>query len=127
MSAMALGAFLTASLYQFFSSFFGADGGAWTPAQMGFPAYKHMIIGGLLFGLVFMATDPVSSPSMNSAKWMYGLFCGIVTIIIRGINPAYPEGVMLAILMGNVFAPLFDYYATRIYRSRRTRRVIATA
>ncbi len=127
MAGMAIGAFLTAYFFQFFSTFFGVDGGAWTPAQMGFPAYKHMILGGLLFGLVFMATDPVSSPSMPGAKWVYGLFCGMVAIIIRGINPAYPEGVMLAILMGNVFAPLFDYYAARIYRNRRTRRVIATA
>ena len=127
MAGMAIGAFLTAYLFQFFSSFFGVDGGAWSPAQMGFPAYKHMILGGLLFGLVFMATDPVSSPSMNSAKWIYGIFCGVVTMIIRGINPAYPEGVMLAILMGNVFAPLFDYYATRFYRARRPRHVIATA
>lgn len=127
MAGMAIGAFLTAYFFQFFSSFFGADGGAWSPAQMGFPAYKHMILGGLLFGLVFMATDPVSSPSMPSAKWVYGIFCGVIAIIIRGVNPAYPEGVMLAILMGNVFAPLFDYYATRIYRNRRTHRVIATA
>lgn len=123
MLSMALGAFLMASIFQFFPTYFAASQGAWLPAQLGFPAYKHLIIGGLAFGIVFMATDPVSSPSMNLAKWIYGLFCGAVTIIIRVINPAYPEGVMLAILMGNVFAPLFDYYAAQNYRNRRAKRV----
>lgn len=123
MLAMALGAYLTGLLFEVSSSFFAADHGAWVAAQFGFPAYKHFLLGGMAFGIVFMATDPVSSPSMNSAKWIYGLFCGAVTIIIRVINPAYPEGVMLAILMGNVFAPLFDYYAARFYRNRRASRV----
>lgn len=127
MVAMGLGAYLTALLFEFFSRNFGMDGGAWNPAQFAFPAYKHLLLGGLAFGLVFMATDPVSSPSMASAKWVYGLFCGLVTIVIRVINPAYPEGVMLAILMGNVFAPVFDYYAARIYRKRSVKRVRAAA
>lgn len=119
MAGMALGAFLTAAAFQFAFNFIGPDGGAWNPAQFGLPAYKHLLMGGLLFGLVFMATDPVSSPSMPAAKWVYGAFCGIIAICIRVINPAYPEGVMLAILMGNVFAPLFDYYASQVYRKRR--------
>lgn len=127
MVAMGLGAYFTALFFELFSKFFGADGGAWLPAQFAFPAYKHLLLGGLAFGLVFMATDPVSSPSMKSAKWIYGIFCGLVTIVIRVINPAYPEGVMLAILMGNVFAPLFDYYAARNYMKRSVRRVRATA
>jgi len=127
MIAMGLGAYLTALCFQWGSSLFGAEGGAWAPAQFGFPAYKHLILGGLAFGLVFMATDPVSSPSMNGAKWMYGAFCGIVSIIIRVINPAFPEGVMLAILMGNVFAPLFDYYNAKFTRKRRTPRVAVPA
>lgn len=127
MVAMALGAYITAFLFEVISRYAGVDGGVWNPAVYGFPAYKHLLLGGLAFGLVFMATDPVSSPSMASAKWIYGLFCGLVTIVIRCINPAYPEGVMLAILMGNVFAPLFDYYAARNYRKRSTRRVRATA
>lgn len=125
MVAMGLGAYLTALLFQYGSDFFGTDGGSWHPAQFGFPAYKHLLLGGLAFGIVFMATDPVSSPTINSAKWIYGLFCGVITIVIRVINPAYPEGVMLAILMGNVFAPLFDYYAARYYRIRRKQRVRA--
>lgn len=127
MAAMGLGAYLTALIFEFCSKYFGADGGAWNMAQFAFPAYKHLLLGGLAFGIVFMATDPVSSPSMPSAKWVYGIFCGVVTIVIRVINPAYPEGVMLAILMGNVFAPLFDYYAARSYRKRSTKRVRAAA
>ena len=122
MLGMALGAFFTALLFQLGSSFFSSDGGAWNPAAFGFPAYKHLILGGLAFGAVFMATDPVSSPSMESAKWIYGAFAGVVTIVIRVINPAYPEGVMLAILMANVFAPLIDYYAVQFYVKRGLRR-----
>ncbi len=129
MVAMGIGAFLTATLFNLGSSYLAVDHGAWTPAQFGFPAYKHLILGGMAFGLVFMATDPVSSPDMYGAKWAFGTLCGVVAIVIRLINPAYPEGVMLAILMGNVFAPLFDYYAVKIYRKRKRRgsRVRATA
>lgn len=121
MAGMLLGALLTAGCFQLLSAL-GSDGGAWNPAQFGFPAYKHLLLGGMLFGLVFMATDPVSSPDMPLAKWIYGLFCGMIAIIIRVINPAYPEGVMLAILVGNVFAPLFDRYAAHFYRNRRRSR-----
>jgi Na+-transporting NADH:ubiquinone oxidoreductase subunit B len=127
MVAMGLGAFLTAFAFQIFSKFVAVDGGAWNAAQFTFPAYKHLLVGGLAFGLVFMATDPVSSPSLSLAKWVYGIFCGVVTIVIRVINPAYPEGVMLAILMGNVFAPLFDHYAALQYPKRRSARVRSTA
>ena len=74
-----------------------------------------------------MATDPVSSPSMKLGKWIYGAFCGIVTVVIRVVNPAYPEGVMLAILMGNVFAPLIDYYVIRNSRKRSLARARAIA
>lgn len=123
MLGMLLGAFFTAWCFQIGSSYLFADGGAWTAAQFGFPAYKHLLLGGLSFGLVFMATDPVSSPSIPLAKWIYGFFCGLITLVIRVINPAYPEGVMLAILMGNIFAPLFDYYTVKIFRKRGLRRV----
>jgi Na+-transporting NADH:ubiquinone oxidoreductase subunit B len=126
MLGMTFGAFFTAFLFQLGSKL-GADSGAWNPAIFGLAPYKHLLLGGLAFGIVFMATDPVSSPTMNLAKWIYGIFCGMITIIIRLINPAYPEGVMLAILMGNVFAPLFDYYAANFIRKRRTRRVKAAA
>jgi Na+-transporting NADH:ubiquinone oxidoreductase subunit B len=127
MAAMGIGAYVTALLFELGAKYLGADGGAWNPAQYAFPAYKHLLLGGLAFGLVFMATDPVSSPSMSSAKWVYGIFCGVITIVIRAVNPAYPEGVMLAILMGNVFAPLFDYYATQTFRKRSLKRVRALA
>lgn len=115
MVAFGLGAWIVALLFQWGSSF-GIDGGAWNTARFAMPAYKHLLMGGLAFGLVFMATDPVSAPTMKAAKWVYGALIGLVTILIRLINPAYPEGVMLAILFGNVFAPLIDYYAIRNFR-----------
>lgn len=118
MAAFGLSAFLTAFLFQFFSTHFGVDQGAWNPAKFAMPAYRHLLMGGLAFGLVYMATDPVSSPNLNLGKWIYGGLIGIVTILIRLINPAFPEGVMLAILFGNVFAPLIDYYSVRHYRKR---------
>ncbi len=118
MLSFGIGAFLTAWLFKIVSIFVVGKHGAWAPARFFIPAYRHMFLGGLAFGLVFMATDPVSSPTMKLAKWLYGLFIGFMTIIIRLINPAYPEGVMLAILLGNVFAPLFDYFAVRKYRQR---------
>jgi Na+-transporting NADH:ubiquinone oxidoreductase subunit B len=118
MAAMGLGTFLSAWLFQFCSQNFGFDQGAWNPAKFAFPAYKHLLLGGFAFGLVFMSTDPVSAPGMNLSKWIYGLTIGIIVTIIRIINPAFPEGVMLAILLGNVAAPLIDYYAVRYYRRR---------
>ncbi|EPJ32253.1 NQR2, RnfD, RnfE family protein [Chlamydia psittaci 06-1683] len=114
-----IGAFVTAWLFKIFSILIAGKHGAWAPARFFIPAYRQLFLGGLAFGLVFMATDPVSSPTMKLAKWIYGLFIGFMTIIIRLINPAYPEGVMLAILLGNVFAPLLDYFAVRKYRRRR--------
>lgn len=120
MLAVLLGAFGTACLFEWGSQCIGPLGGAWNPANFDFPAYKHFLIGGLAFGLVFMATDPVSSPAMKGAKWAYGILIGMLTIVIRAVNPAYPEGVMLAILFGNVFAPLFDFLALRFYRRRRS-------
>lgn len=116
MIAMALGAFLTAFLFEFFSKNFGVDGGAWNPAKYSMSAYRHLIMGGFAFALVFMATDPVSAPAMKLSKWIYGAAIGAITILIRLINPAYPEGVMLAILFANVFAPLIDFYVVRNYR-----------
>ena len=127
MTAMLLGAFFTAFFFEAGTHWLGAEGGLWNPATSTFPAYKHLLLGGLAFGIVFMATDPVSSPSMNGAKWIYGIFCGVVTIVIRVINPAYPEGAMLAILMGNCFAPLFDYYVSLNYRKRSLKRARSSA
>jgi Na+-transporting NADH:ubiquinone oxidoreductase subunit B len=121
MLGMLLGAFVTALLFQLGAHWIGADGGAWNSATLGFPAYKHLLLGGLAFGLVFMATDPVSSPTLPLSKWIYGGFAGLVTIVIRDINPAYPEGVMLAILTANVFAPLIDYIVIRFQRRSHVR------
>lgn len=69
----------------------------------------HLVMGGFAFGIVFMATDPVSSPALEESKWVYGILIGALVVIIRTVNPAYPEGVMLAILLMNVFAPLIDH------------------
>ncbi len=118
MVACFLGAFLTATLLNFSASFFGADGGAWNPGSFAFPPYKQLLLGGLAFGYIFMATDPVSSPATKLGQWIYGLMIGLVTITIRLINPAYPEGVMLAIIMANVFAPLIDHYSIIFQRRR---------
>lgn len=115
MAAFGIFAFLTAFLFEF-ASHFGPQNGAWNLAKFSIPAYRHLMMGGLFFGLVYMATDPVSSPTMNLSKWIYGGLIGVVTILIRLINPAYPEGVMLAILFANVFAPLIDYYVVRNFR-----------
>lgn len=76
---------------------------------MAMPAHIHLMVGGFAFGAVFMATDPVSGAQTNIGKWIYGLLIGILAIIIRVLNPAYPEGVMLAILLMNTFAPLIDH------------------
>ncbi len=82
----------------------------------------HLCSGGLMFGLVFMATDPVSAAMTNVGKWIYGVLIGFMSIMVRVLNPAYPEGVMLAILFGNVFAPLIDYYVVRANIRRRALR-----
>lgn len=77
---------------------------------MALPAYKHFLYGGFVFGAVFMATDPVTASQTETGKWIYGFLTGMLAIVIRVFNPAYPEGMMLAILLMNVFAPLIDYY-----------------
>ncbi len=123
MAGMAMGAFFTALLFELGTYFFTHDAGAWSSATLSFPAYKHLLVGGLAFGIVFMATDPVSSPATKAGRWIYGALAGVVTLVIRIINPAYPEGVMLAILMANVFAPLIDYYALQWSRKKGVRRV----
>jgi Na+-transporting NADH:ubiquinone oxidoreductase subunit B len=116
MTAMILGTFLVASLFEWGAKSLGVQGGAWNAAKYALPAYKHILLGSVAFGAVFMATDPVSSPSNPLARWIYGLFIGLVTVVIRVVNPAYPEGVMLAILLGNAFAPLIDRFCIRYYR-----------
>jgi len=115
-----LGAYLTAVAFHFFATSFGSDGGAWNPAMFAFPAYKHLLMGGLAFGAVFMATDPVSACQLRPSQWIYGFLIGFVVMIIRLINPAYPEGVMLAILVANVFSSLIDHYVSLCIRGKRS-------
>lgn len=91
-------------------------------AFMDMPAYYHLVIGGLAFGAVFMATDPVSAAHTETGKWIYGFLIGILTVIIRVVNPAYPEGIMLAVLLMNVFAPLIDHYVVESNKKRRLKR-----
>jgi Na+-transporting NADH:ubiquinone oxidoreductase subunit B len=85
-------------------------------------AVKHLCMGGFAFGLVFMATDPVSSANTDLGKWIYGFGAGAISMLFRIINPAYPEGVMLAILLMNVFAPLIDHYVVKASIKRRLNR-----
>ena len=85
------------------------------------PTY-HFVMGSFAFGMVFMATDPVSCSQTNTGRWLYGLLIGFMCVIIRAINPAYPEGMMLAILFANAFSPLFDYYVVQANIKRRVLR-----
>lgn len=93
---------------------------------MSLPFYNHLIIGGFAFGAIFMATDPVSAAQTDKGKWIYGFLIGILAILIRVVNPAYPEGMMLAILLMNTFAPLIDHYVVEGNIKRRLKRVKAT-
>jgi Na+-transporting NADH:ubiquinone oxidoreductase subunit B len=90
---------------------------------MEIPFWQHLILGGFAFGAVFMATDPVSAAQTERGKWIYGFLIGFLAILIRVLNPAFPEGVMLAILLMNVFAPLIDHYVIESHIKRRLRRV----
>ncbi len=83
------------------------------------PPHWHMVLGGFAFGSIFMATDPVSSSATETGKWIYGILIGILVVLIRVVNPAYPEGVMLAILFMNVFAPLIDHFVVQQNIKRR--------
>ena len=104
-----------------FSTFLYSMGSDTNP-MFSMPPHWHMVTGGLAFGLVFMATDPVSAAMTDVGKWIYGILIGVMTILIRVVNPAFPEGIMLAILFGNVFAPLIDYYVVQANIKRRMAR-----
>ncbi len=86
------------------------------------PWYWHLVLGGFAFGMVFMATDPVSAAMTNTGKWVFGLLIGVMVVMIRVLNPAYPEGMMLAILFANLFAPLIDFVVVRANVKRRAAR-----
>lgn len=91
-------------------------------AFMEIPFWEHLLLGGFAFGAVFMATDPVTAAQTEKGKWIYGFLIGFLAILIRVLNPAYPEGVMLAILLMNVFAPLIDHYVVEGNIRRRLKR-----
>ena len=111
-----LGSIIGASLVGFLFNLWGAN------ELMSFEWYNHLIVGGFAFGIVFMATDPVSAAQTQRGKWIYGLLIGVLCILIRVFNPAYPEGVMLAILLMNVFAPTIDHYVIQSNINKRRKR-----
>ena len=92
-------------------------------ALMNLPFWQHLVVGGLAFGIVFMATDPVSAAQTNKGKWIYGFLIGFMSVMIRVFNPAFPEGVMLAILLMNVFAPTIDHYVVQGNVKKRLKRL----
>lgn len=92
---------------------------------MSIPVLHQLMLGSFFFGLVFMATDPVTATQTNTGKWIYGFFIGLLAILIRVVNPAYPEGMMLAILFMNVMAPLIDHYVVQANINRRLKRAVA--
>jgi Na+-transporting NADH:ubiquinone oxidoreductase subunit B len=89
------------------------------------PFWSHLLLGGFAFGIVFMATDPVTAAQTETGKWIYGFLIGVVAILVRVVNPAFPEGVMLAILLMNVCAPLIDHIVVRQNVKRRLNRAKA--
>ena len=96
--------------------------GSATNPMFAIPWYWHMVLGGFAFGTVYMATDPVSAAVTDTGRWAYGILIGVMIVIIRVINPAFPEGVMLAILFSNMFAPLIDYFVVQANIRRRIKR-----
>jgi Na+-transporting NADH:ubiquinone oxidoreductase subunit B len=96
--------------------------GSETNSMFAMPWYWHVVLGGFAIGLFFMATDPVSASFTDSGKWAYGILIGFMVVMIRVVNPAYPEGMMLAILFANLFAPLFDYMVAQSNIKRRLAR-----
>jgi Na+-transporting NADH:ubiquinone oxidoreductase subunit B len=114
MAAVVVGAFATAAVMN------GVD----SPSNpmFGLSPIWHLVVGGFAFGTVYMATDPVSASMTATGQWIYGVLIGFMTILIRVVNPAFPEGIMLAILFGNVFAPLIDWFVLRANVKRRLAR-----
>ncbi|MEO2175787.1 MAG: NADH:ubiquinone reductase (Na(+)-transporting) subunit B, partial [bacterium] len=96
--------------------------GSETNLMFGMPWYWHLVVGGFAFGMVYMATDPVSASMTDTGKWVFGALIGVMVVLIRVINPAFPEGMMLAILFANLFAPLIDWFVVRANVKRRLAR-----
>ena len=114
MLAVFLGMCATASLFNAV--------GSETNAAFATPWYWHFVLGGFAFGMVYMATDPVSASMTNAGKWVFGGLIGFMIVLIRVVNPAYPEGTMLAILFANLFAPMIDYFVMKANIARRRAR-----
>lgn len=110
-----LGMFLTATLFNFV-------GNPETNPAMAMPWHWHLVVGGFAFGMIFMATDPVSASMTNAGKWWFGGLIGFMVVLIRVVNPAFPEGMMLAILFANLFAPLIDHFVVQANIKRRLAR-----
>ena len=101
-----------------FLNFVGSE----TNPMFSVPWYWHLTIGGFAFGLIFMATEPVTAASTNKGRWIYGLSIGVIAVLIRVVNPAFPEGMMLAILFANLLAPAIDFAVTSRQTSKRMQR-----
>ena len=99
-------------------NFIGSD----TNPMFALPWYWHLTVGGFAFGMVYMATDPVSAAMTNTGRWVFGALVGGMTVLIRVVNPAFPEGIMLAILFSNMFAPTIDYFVIQANIRRRVKR-----
>ncbi len=110
------GMFLTATMF----NLIGSD----TNPMFAMSWYWHLVLGGFAFGMVFMATDPVSACNTNAGRWIFGLLIGFMTVVIRVVNIAFPEGIMLAILFANIFAPLIDYAVVNANIRRREQRSV---
>ena len=117
MLSVFLGGFGLAALFTLIGPYVAPD-----HVYLNLPPYYHMIMGGFAFGAVYMATDPVTASQTNKGKWIYGILIGVVAVLIRVLNPAYPEGMMLAILLMNVFAPLIDHYVVEGNIKKRNKR-----
>ena len=104
--------------FSFLLNAIGSD----TNPMFAMPWYWHLVVGGYAFGLVFMVTEPVSASHTNTGRYIYGALIGFMVVMIRVVNPAFPEGMMLAILFGNVFAPLIDYFVVQANIRRRAKR-----
>jgi Na+-transporting NADH:ubiquinone oxidoreductase subunit B len=114
MGGVMIGMIATSTLF----NFIGSD----TNPMFATPWYWHLVLGGFAFGMVFMATDPVSAAHSNTGRWCFGILIGVMVVLIRVVNPAYPEGMMLAILFANLVAPLFDYFVVQANIKRRALR-----
>jgi len=113
-----LGVFFGMVLSSLLFNWIGSD----TNPMFSMPWHWHLVLGGFAFGMVYMATDPVSAAATQAGRWIFGLLIGFMVVLIRVINPAFPEGMMLAILFANIFAPTIDYCVVRVHTYQRMKR-----